>query len=169
MFIDNWKECAMVIKNQLNKTSNKLMILLVCISLVAFLSIVITTYFAVNSKNKIAHDMSGVTVAYTADPHVMNDDQIVLGYPGQRFSVTCSSKSKQCVLELENKNSNTVKTFPYVEQEWFNPEHSNRPWHTLDTIMTLPSYNGNPDLKITKNPKQNRHLFDVMVKNGWVQ
>lgn len=111
-----------------------------------------------------------VVVAYTADPDTRNDGNIVLGYPNHRFSVTCSNgKAKICFIETEIDGKVFVKTFPYVEQEWFTPAHTNRPWHTLDVVKTLPSYNGNTDLHFTKDPVANAALVSVMTKNGWVK
>lgn len=110
----------------------------------------------------------GVLVAYTADPYVKNDGQFQLGYIGNRFSVTCSKNTKQCLLETEIEGKSDTKTFPYVEQEWFTPKKDNRPWHTLDIIQGLPSYNGNPELKLGTDPASNRRLVNVLAKNGWV-
>lgn len=113
---------------------------------------------------------SNVVVAYTADPDTRNDGNIVLGYPNHRFSVTCSDgKVKICYLETEIEGKNFVKIFPYVEQEWFTPSHTNRPWHTLDVVKTLPSYKGNNDLHFTKDPTANAALVSVMMQNGWVK
>lgn len=122
-----------------------------------------------NQHNKIKKPMTDVVVAYTADPAVKNDGQFQLGYPGNRFSVTCSTKSKECLLETEiNGKDEAVKMFPYVMQEWFTPKMSNRPYHTLDVIRSLPSYNGNTDLKFGTNIEQNRHMVNVLRENGWL-
>lgn len=111
-----------------------------------------------------------VKVAYTADPTSKNDGPMQLGYENSRFSITCSDgEFKECVLEVQQDGKDKVVRFPYVEQEWFNPEHTNRPWHTLDVIYSLPSYNGNVDLHFTRDPSQNRILIEVMTRNGWVK
>lgn len=110
-----------------------------------------------------------IIVAYTADPDVTDDGQIKLGYPEHRFSVTCSDTvTNQCVLEVENGKKSITKIFPYVKQEWFTPAANNRPWHTLDVIYTLPSFNGNKDLRFGTDLKANKHLVEVMQQNGWV-
>lgn len=111
-----------------------------------------------------------VKVAYTADPSTKNDGPMQLGYENSRFSITCSDgEFKECVLEVQQDGKDKVVRFPYVEQEWFNPEHTIRPWHTLDVIYSLPSYNGNVDLHFTRDPVQNRTLIEVMTRNGWVK
>lgn len=121
-----------------------------------------------NSASKKPSD--NVVVAYTADPDIRDDGNIVLGYPNHRFSVTCTNgKAKICFLETEIEGKDFVKTFPYVEQEWFTPSHTNRPWHTLDVVKTLPSYNGNTDLHFTKDPASNAALVAVMTQNGWIK
>lgn len=110
-----------------------------------------------------------IIVAYTADPDVTGDGQIKLGYPEHRFSVTCSDTvTNQCVLEVENGKKTVTKIFPYVKQEWFTPDSNNRPWHTLDVIYTLPSFNGNKDLRFGTDLKANKHLVEVMQQNGWI-
>ncbi|AXH72580.1 MAG: hypothetical protein [Caudoviricetes sp.] len=115
------------------------------------------------------HDPAHIIVAYTADPDVTDDNEIKLGYPDHRFSITCTDTvTNQCSLEIENGKKHEVKTFPYVKQEWFTPDSKNRPWHTLDVILTLPSYNGNKDLRFTGDIKQNDHLVAVMAQNGWI-
>ena len=88
------------------------------------------------------HLNSNIEVAYTADPTSTENGPLILGYPNHRFSVTCSSNGpKSCLLEIDQDGKSIVKYFPYVEQEWFNPRKDNRPWHSLDTIKDLPSYN----------------------------
>lgn len=110
----------------------------------------------------------GVEVAYSADPSLKADEPIKLGYADNRFSVTCSKISKICFLEIEYQHKNSIRQFPYVMQEWFNPDKSNRPWHTLDVIQSLPSFNGNPELKFSTNTIKNKNLVDVLKKNGWI-
>lgn len=115
------------------------------------------------------HTQPHIIVAYTADPDVTDDGQIKLGYPEHRFSVTCSDTvTNQCMLEVENGKKTVTKIFPYIKQEWFTPAANNRPWHTLDVIYTLPSFNGNKDLRFGTDLKANKHLVEVMQQNGWV-
>ena len=109
-------------------------------------------------------------VAYSMDPSVTNDGNFVLGYPGKRMDVTCNDNTtKTCFLEIEDGKTDTVKTFPYVKQEWFTPENNNRPYHTLDVIKTLPSYNGNAELKFGTDVTKNTNLVAIMRQNGWAE
>lgn len=146
---------------------NKIMIspitFIVLASIIVFGGAYTTTLY------KQTHDKNyGVVVAYSADPTLKNDEPIKLGYPNSRFSVTCSKTTKLCFLEVEENNKSIVKQFPYVVQEWFNPQNSNRPWHTLDVVYSLPSFNNNSELKFSTNPNNNKHLVDVMNHNGWI-
>lgn len=108
-------------------------------------------------------------VAFSADPSGRDDSPIQLGYPDHIYSVTCTANNaKDCVLEVDNGTSHTIKRFPYVEQEWFSPGRKNRPYHTLDVILSLPSLNGNPELKMGTDPAKNKDLVQVLRQNGWI-
>lgn len=111
-----------------------------------------------------------VIVAYSMDATVTNDEPFQLGYPGNRMDITCNDNTtKECVLEVETGTKHVVSSFPYVKQEWFRPDGKNRPYHTLDVIKTLPSYNGNSELKFGSDVKKNSDLVRVLKQNGWVE
>ena len=111
-----------------------------------------------------------VIVAYSMDGTITNDDPFQLGYPGNRMDITCNDNTtKECVLEVETGTKYIVSSFPYVKQEWFRPDGKNRPYHTLDVIKTLPSYNGNSELKFGSDVKKNSDLVRVLKQNGWVE
>ena len=154
-----------------NKTafSNKWVIasaIAVVFSIIAFVYAVVN-FYNTPSANTYHPD---IVVAYTADQDVLHDGPIQLGYPYHRFSVTCDATgTMECVLEVEDKNKHDIKRFPYVEQEWFTPGRKNRPYHTLDIIKSLPSMNGNANLRFGHDPKANAALVSVMEKNGWIE
>ena len=111
-----------------------------------------------------------VVVAYSMDSTITNDGAFQLGYPGNRMDVTCNDNTtKECVLEVETGTKHIVSSFPYVKQEWFRPDGKNRPYHTLDVIKTLPSYNGNSELRFSSDVKKNSDLVRVLKQNGWVE
>lgn len=110
-----------------------------------------------------------IVVGYAADPDVKNDGPIQLGYIGHRFSVTCATGYiNECTVDIQNDGKNTIKRFPYVKQEWFTPTMKNRPYHSLDVIMKLPSYNGNGELRFGDDIKANADIINVMDQNGWI-
>ena len=115
-------------------------------------------------------DNTSIVVGFSADPSVTMDGEFKLGYPEHRYSISCSAgKYSFCMLEVEDGKNKTVKEFPYVEQEWFTPGMKNRPYHSLDVIKTLPSYNGNEKLSFTKDAKSNNNLYRTLRQNGWVE
>ena len=109
-------------------------------------------------------------VGFSADPEIKNDGEFALGYPDHRYTVSCvSNGQKICILEVEKDKKDIVKIFPYVEQEWFTPGRKNRPYHSLDVVMSLPSYNGNGELKFGTDVAKNSALYDVLKQNEWVK
>ena len=108
-------------------------------------------------------------VGFSADPEIKNDGEFALGYPDHRYTVSCVSNGpKICILEVEKDKKDITKIFPYVEQEWFTPGRKNRPYHSLDVVMSLPSYNGNGELKFGTDVAKNNALYDVLKQNEWV-
>lgn len=105
-------------------------------------------------------------VSYAGDPDVVNDQRLQLGYPNHIFSIMCTVK--ECVLNVKINDHTTIKHFPYVQQEWFQPDMKNRPYHSLDIIQSLPSYNGNAELKLGNDPVKNKNLVRVLEQNGWI-
>lgn len=108
-------------------------------------------------------------VDYTADPKAPAGTYD-FGKPGNRFSVKCQQDGSQmCRIHIEQGNKETDYSFPYVEQEWFNPKHDNTPYHSIDEIKVLPSYTGNPQLRMTKDITANNRVLDILAQNGWIR
>ena len=138
------------------------------VMVMCFIALIVMVVMASGEMSKKAYHPD-IVVAYTADQDVLDDGPIQLGYPYHRFSVTCDATGPtECVLEVQDKGSDVVSRFPYVEQEWFTPNRHNRPYHTLDVIKSLPSMHHNANLMFTRDPKANAALVRVMEQNGWI-
>lgn len=108
------------------------------------------------------------SVEYTADPKAA-EGSYDLGRLGRRFTVRCEDQSKVCNLHVEEGSSEQSYSFPYVEQEWFNPKKDNVPYHSIKEIKNLPSFTGNPELKMSKDLTANNRVLDTLAQNGWVR
>lgn len=107
-------------------------------------------------------------VQYTADP-TTPEGTYALGRPGHRFSVECGYSSKMCTMVVDDGNTQSKSTFPYVAQEWFNPKGDNGPYHSIKEINNLPSFTGNPELKMTSDITANNRVLDILAQNGWIR
>ena len=107
-------------------------------------------------------------VEYTADPSAP-EGTYSLGRPGHLFSVACGKRSNTCSLKIDNDKIHETAKFPYVEQEWYNPKHDNAPYHSIKEIRDLPSFTGNPELRMTSNITANNRVLDILAQNGWVR
>lgn len=120
-------------------------------------------------KDKNKDIKPDVIVGYSMDPDVTNDGPFQLGYPGHRMMITCDKTSNTCMLDVEEKDKHDTKMFDFVYQEWFTPTGNNRPYHSLDVIKSLPSYNGNPKLMLGANIDSNTKVVNILKNMGWVK